>query len=481
VAEKLTTAPPSDDSIDAVRRSVVRRHPLIPVLLLVGLFYLGNYNGLWTSNDGSHFALVKYIVERGSFGLGSSHLRYTLGIDFALSPDGRVYSDRPPGTALLLTPFYALGVVLFDTFGHGTDDPEFWLRFCGAMGVLFFALLNVALVYRAGRLMNASSECAALGSLIFATAGLAFKYSTLMFSHTPGVTTALAGVCLLLGPLPQHRMQRLTLLWLAGFIMGYAVLIEYQNILFSAVFFAGWVYRLRKEGNLRGLGGIIAGGAIPAAGLALYHWAIFGTVLTSTHAFNPMMPHNQHVSSIFSGGFFSGLYSIFLQPKMGVALVAPVILLGIAGLVIAAKQQRLAWTPLLAALLYTLLIANHKTIIGGATNDCRYFFPAASLLALGLAPLMQRLVEIGNRPRRRLLIAAFSAVAIYSICASFYLTVDQKMALEKKVSLPKELLVKYATVTNPDHNIERLVRNFVLPRYGRLDADYIIVPHDSQI
>ena len=56
-----------------------------------------------TSNDGSHFTLVSALVEDGSFKI-NKYIDYTYFVDFNLK-DGNYYSDRPPGTALLIILF----------------------------------------------------------------------------------------------------------------------------------------------------------------------------------------------------------------------------------------------------------------------------------------------------------------------------------------------------------------------------------------
>lgn len=467
------------DAPQAKPQSFIQRHPLTAVLLLLGLFYLGNYNGIWTSNDGSHFALVKAIVERGTFELGTTHLRYTLGVDFALNPELEIYSDRPPGTALVLVPFYGVGMLATRLMDTDRFDMENTLRFFATTGILFFALLNVALVYWAGRLLKASKIESALGALIFGATGLTFKYSMLMFSHTPGVTTTLLGACFILAPLPELPAKRNLFLFSAGLAMGYAVVIEYQNVIFSAVFFIAWLIRLTREGHLPRIMYVIAGGAIPAIGLATYHKLIFGSILISTHAFNPMMTHNQKLGAIFGGSFLKGLYDIFVARDKGVIALVPIFLFGSLGLWLARSKNRTAVVPLFAVVIYTLIIARHTTITGGATNDCRYYFPATSLLALGIAPFLSAIQHF-NGPLRHIVKISFLLIAIYSFAASFYTTIDQKIELTRPVPVWKAIVIKYATLTDPDHNIERLVRNYVLPIYGTLDADWIFIPQTTE-
>ena len=78
----------------------------LQLFLLTSSVYFATITGVTSSNDGSHYALVRTIVERGSFEI-SPYLSFTENQDYAFNGERR-FSDRPPGTALLATPIYAL-------------------------------------------------------------------------------------------------------------------------------------------------------------------------------------------------------------------------------------------------------------------------------------------------------------------------------------------------------------------------------------
>ena len=79
------------------------------LFLLISSVYFATITGITSSNDGSHYALVRAIVERGSFEI-SSYLSLTENQDYAFNGDRR-FSHNPPGTALLAAPLYALSTV----------------------------------------------------------------------------------------------------------------------------------------------------------------------------------------------------------------------------------------------------------------------------------------------------------------------------------------------------------------------------------
>ncbi len=421
------------------------RHPLLLLLAVVGVIYLVNYNGLLCTNDGSHFALIRAIAERGTFELTKADAeRYTAMIDYAVGRDGRYFSDRPPGTAFLLTPFYCAGLAADSVFGFSPGVREQVLRFCATTGIYLLALLNVALIYWGARMLGAARSAAILAAMVFALAGLQFRYATLMFSHTPSVTATLLGACLLLANEPT-RLRPLYFLGV-GLLLGYAVLIEYQNAVFSAVYGVAWLARLHKKRDWGGLGAMALGAALCVVVLAGYHWINFGNPWRTTHAYNPAMPHNQHIQTIFGGNMVNGLNLILVGPN-GVLLFAPIFLIGAVGLAAAVKHRPQAWPLLLAMLAYSLVISKHTTILGGGTRDCRYFFPVTALMSFGIATAWQWARSRRSASGRLLLAVLLCTVSAFSVYRSVNLNVYSKaVAVPSEFSPAKKFWWKYSTL-----------------------------------
>jgi hypothetical protein len=77
--------------------------PLLIFLFLSGV-YFATLSGITSSNDGSHYALMRTMVENGRFTLDQFD-DYAEGNDIALVGD-KLYSDRPPGNGLAAALFY---------------------------------------------------------------------------------------------------------------------------------------------------------------------------------------------------------------------------------------------------------------------------------------------------------------------------------------------------------------------------------------
>ena len=108
---------PPDPPLPTPPAALDRADWLIATALFVGLsvVYFLTLAGITSSNDGSHYALLRTMVENRAFTLNQFD-DFAEGNDVAITPDGRLFSDRPPGTAVAGIPFYWLGGLL-------TQDP----------------------------------------------------------------------------------------------------------------------------------------------------------------------------------------------------------------------------------------------------------------------------------------------------------------------------------------------------------------------
>jgi hypothetical protein len=174
----------ADDLGDATTLS--RTDQLISIFLFVGLalLYYATVSGITSSNDGSHYALLRTMVENRAFTL-SPFDPFAEGNDIAVTPDGRLFSDRPPGTALAAVPFYLSGPALIEPLAplpsrHDADNPR--LPYVLMLPVLAGAATAVVL-YRLQRRLGIRPAAALTAVLFFALGTIHWKYSTVLFSH----------------------------------------------------------------------------------------------------------------------------------------------------------------------------------------------------------------------------------------------------------------------------------------------------------
>ena len=261
---------PSPPALDRTDR-------LVAAALFVGLALVTfmTLAGITSSNDGSHYALLRTMVENRSFTLNQFD-DYAEGNDVAITPDGRLFSDRPPGTAVAAIPFYLLGGLLTadplpnplpegegvedplpnpPPQGEGTEDPlpegeaavspallpprspaPLPSRHDAGNPRLPYVLLlpvlagagTAALLYGLLRYLDIRRAAALTAVIFFALGTTHWKYSAVLYSHAlSGFLVVLAVTLALL--LAERELAGWSWYALLGFALGAAVVVEYSN------------------------------------------------------------------------------------------------------------------------------------------------------------------------------------------------------------------------------------------------------------
>lgn len=165
--------------------TVERKDRYILLLLFVGIssIYFSTCSGITCSNDGSHYALVRAMADNHTFELGS-FAAFTQDNDVA-KVEGRTYSDRPPGTAMVGVIFYKTGALLPPPIQslpshHDARNPR--LLYLLLLPV-FAGTGTVLLLYFLTRRFGISPAGAFTACVMFALGTIHWKYSTVLFSH----------------------------------------------------------------------------------------------------------------------------------------------------------------------------------------------------------------------------------------------------------------------------------------------------------
>lgn len=168
-------------------------------------------------------------------------------------------SAHPFGTSLLLLPSY---VVLGHFFGNGI-----YSLFCCAFGAI--GLTYAIGVRLGGRL------CGCLAALFLITNYGFWQYSQKIMSEVPSIFLVTAALALLLA---SRDRKRPALMWLAaGLVLGFAITVQYDNILLLApsLLLLPWDDTCRVRMRLAGM---FAVGLAPfIITLAMYHQVAFGS------------------------------------------------------------------------------------------------------------------------------------------------------------------------------------------------------------
>jgi hypothetical protein len=369
------------------------RRIAVALFLLVSSVYFATMIGVTSSNDGSHYALVRALVERRGFEI-SPYMDFTEHQDYAMRGDLR-FSDRPPGTALTAAPLYALSRVApaplmqppskHDVVNQRMLFAVLLSPLAAALAIsLFYLILREAL--------ERSRFSALLAAVALAFGTTMWKYGSVLYSHALGSLVVWGMIYLVL------QSWKKPLQWPAAFLLGgllgYAPLVEYTNVVVSVVIGISWLAgtqslcRWRDPHWWRSLAGVVIGGAVPLAFLLLYNTLNFGRPfeLSTFNVDTVRWPQNEGMAADFATPLRDGLMGLLIYggENQGIFLLSPITLLVIPGIwrMIRFAPRRTAL--ILGLFIVMLLVFAKSTTFNAATNDGRYLTP---FIGLWLVPL----------------------------------------------------------------------------------------------
>ena len=424
---------------------------LIAAALFAGLslVYFMTLAGITSSNDGSHYALLRTMVANRAFTLNQFD-DFAEGNDIAITPDGRLFSDRPPGTAVAGIPFYWLGELLTQDplpnpfpEDEGVISPALPSRHEAGNPRLPYVLLlpvfagagTVALLYALLRYLDVGRAAALTAVIFFALGTTQWKYSTVLFSHAlSGFLVVLSVTLALL--LAERELAGGAWYALLGFSLGAAVVVEYANVLLLPIVGLFWLWRSWPRAARRPLTTVLpalAAAAVPLALLAWYNTTNFGRPWTLSYAYAVNYPWAGSFATTFSFPLPAGLRALLWWGEgggwcggppcvnQGLLLLSPVWALALPGLVLFLRRRQAAF-GLMAGLflVYLLLFAKHHTS-HGFTADGRYLVPFLGLLVPALGFVLDWLFDARRGPVFR----AAAALVVYGL---FFLSLGRQMA-----------------------------------------------------
>lgn len=396
------------------------------LFVVVSSVYYATSAGLTSSNDGSHYALVRALVDEHRFTI-ESYAHFAEGNDLSIR-DGVIYSDRPPGTALLAAPFYLAGGVLPRPFvdlptRHDEGNPRL------AYLVMLSALSGagaVLIVYRMLRGYSLSSFAALTASLAFAFGTINWKYGGVIFSHGVSALLVTGAVALAIQAVREGELRPLAG-GLLGLVLGLSVLVEYSNALLVGVIALYLLAALNRR-LFSGprwwlailLGGI--GGLLSLVFLMFYNRVNFGGVLATSYTYAINYPWAESFATTFDVPFRQGLpgmlwygHDALGEENQGLLLLMPVTVTGLVGLWAFVKEKgREAALVLGVFVLYLLLFARHHTF-SGFTADGRYLAPFLGLWFLPVGYALDELDRLTDSPGKAALIFVTAGLIFLSI------------------------------------------------------------------
>jgi hypothetical protein len=307
--------------------------------------------------------------------------------------NGEIYSIHAPGLPVLVAPAFAVGgyhgVVLF---------------------LIVLAAAGSALAWHLAWIVSRRSDAAWFGWAATTLSVSAIFHSFTVYPDGPGAVIALTGVWALLRAERESRTgaERLTPWWLHGAALAMLPWIHTRFALIAGSL--GALVLLRLSTTRDAAGKAVAFLAIPA--VSALCWVGFFIAIYGTP--DPSAPYaNEEGSTAFIPG---GLAGLFFDQRFGVFAYAPVLIAGVAGLVVMVRtraQRRLGLELLFVLIPYLLAVTHFAMWWGGTSAPGRFFVPMLPLLAIPVAVCW----SAGHTRATRVTIAGALVATIFASCA----------------------------------------------------------------
>jgi len=346
---------------------------------LLALIVIPIFPHFVSPNEMTRWATAAAIVDFHSFEI--TPLLPLLGgnaFEDASEVDGRVYSNKAPGAAIVGLPAYAIARAI-----AGPPSAATMRITANAMRLLAATLPLLLLAWtmaRAAGKLGAVKERidVAVLALVFATP--LFAYGLLNFSHVL-TAAALFGAWVLLFVEPNE--------YAAGALIGLATVSEYPCAIAGIVLVACAWRRAPK---------IIIGGLPFAIALAIYNQLLFGSVF----ALSSGNERNAQFRAMAREGIFgigipqvTTLAKLLFDPARGLFVFAPILLVALVAL---PRARRAMTGEAFAALVIvpialTIFYAGYPNWHGGWSIGPRYLVPAIPFLLFPLVFAANSIVE----------------------------------------------------------------------------------------
>ncbi|MEA2239373.1 MAG: hypothetical protein QOC81_4097 [Thermoanaerobaculia bacterium] len=346
---------------------------VIALYALLALIVIPVFPHFGSPNEFTRWALAASVFEEHSVEV--SRAATLLGPQFEdlAVVDGRQYSNKAPGTAIVASPGYLLARPFAGPPSAANLRAALTcMRWFGAT----LPLLLMAFAFGRAARTRGGDPALAVAAMLFATP--LFAYGLLLFSHAL-TSAALFGAWLLLYLRDRGGVM-------AGVLIGIAVASEYPTVAPALVLVIGLLAQ-RAWGRVAR---VVAGGAPFALLLALYQKLAFGSILASPYSYEKV---GEYRALAHTGVF--GLHApdiailsrLLFDPSRGLLVFAPVIAAALFALPAARRALPRATfvTLLLTPAALIAVYAGYPNWHGGWNVGPRYIVGAIPFLLFPLA------------------------------------------------------------------------------------------------
>lgn len=353
-----------------------RQEILLFLLVFISVFFFTEIS-YQTSNYTSRLFLTQAMVDHGTFNLNAYQTK--LGVDHAVY-QGDYFSDKPPGSSLMMVPAYfllaqPLAFILRMGLGVHMDEQTIgWLVQIASLAV--FSALGMVALYRILELLHIHHRFLLTLLCFFGT--LMFPFSTIGMGEMYTVPLLLWGLYWLLRGF--HTAQHRSLLY-SGIALSLMVLTTYQTVLFASILGLFLLWRAGLRVTILYFAPPLVLGGLLAMG---YHWLLFDDPFTTPVQY--WAPGNPPTLD-YEWPTLAKLMEMLVSPWKGIFFYSPFLLLSFPGfwLLTRRKQTWLAAMFLLCFGAYFSFLAVNVGWYGGSEYGFRYSVPVLPFLCIGAA------------------------------------------------------------------------------------------------
>ncbi|MCF2444832.1 hypothetical protein L0657_12770 [Dyadobacter sp. CY345] len=377
-----------------------RKLLLLTLFAFAFLFFVSSA-GINCSNDGSHFALAKSIYYNHTTEI-KPFFGYVKCCDFA-EKNGKIYSDRLPGNALLMLPLLAYSNLL-KLIGLPYLGQKFETDIV-AISLLpnVCALLSLVILFLLFTQSGFGFSISFISTVIYGLGTLHWLEATHAFSHMPSLLFVVAAIYVTFSVKDFVRNQNLVYTMAA--LIGFSTLIELQNILFIGPVFIYFFVTMNPADRInykdwlpvfiKSL--IIAGFFVGC--LLFYNFLTFNELILKSNTYNPNFPEEKTFSESLGGDFVAGLGKLlidFSNPDLyynwnegknndipGLLVTSPILWISMAGFLLFFKKASYKALLFITLISISVIIAAlHKTTLTRHIFTILpfFFFPFAYVL-----------------------------------------------------------------------------------------------------
>jgi hypothetical protein len=385
-------------------------------VLVLGIFFLSfslyllSYSGNFHSSDEvSMYAVTESLAQRGEFQINKIAWMHRTETQVGrYGVDGNTYSYHSVAQSLAGIPLYLVAVVRESVGNVQTVMLTNSLVTSLTNALLFLLVLRLGYSAKVGVGM----------ALLHGFASLAWPYAKTFFSEPLGALLMVAALYVFVRHLRSGGDRSLFAL---GTLLGILAVVKMAYLVVAPVFLmavavAGW----RERGDddwLRWARSALAFGlpiALALALLGMYNQLRFGSPLETGYP-----------SLAFKTSFVAGLSGLLFSPGRGLLFYSPVVILGLIGIPVSLRRNRIeTWTILAILIVYIGFFSKWYVWWRGVNWGPRYLLPIVPLLVLLAAPTLENAFRRRRWPSRILagaLMGISFAIQLAAVAANYLL------------------------------------------------------------